>query len=64
MCLRSDVLSGVDGSESSSCWYSLATVVRGVRALFSVYTQEHFGGGVVDVLGNLLMCVPLISMCC
>ena len=33
MCVRSDVLSGVGGSESSSCWYSLATVVRGGRAL-------------------------------
>ena len=32
--------------------------------VLSVCTQEHFGGGVVDVLGNLLMCVPLISMCC
>ena len=27
------MLSGVDGSESSSCWYSLATVLRGGRAL-------------------------------
>ena len=33
MCVRSDVLSGVGGSELSSCWYSLATMVRGGRAL-------------------------------
>ena len=30
--------------------------------VLSVCAQEHFGGGVVDVLGRLLMCVPLISM--
>ena len=33
MCVRSDVLFGVGGSESSSCWCSLATVVRSGRAL-------------------------------
>ena len=59
MCVRSDVLSGVGGSESSSCWYGLATVVRDGRALCCA--QEHFGGGVGGLLGNLLMsrCVSL-----